>query len=159
MDYYRAFPPYMGYQGYGQWAQPGMIPEDRMLEDMEYLQQMYPTYARKYQSTINSFVDRMDYDGSFIYDQYPDKMSIGRMVTGVMAVIKANEEKENAGAEDDDRSRDVSEKTLTEHAPWKEKEPWIRELVTVLMYYEILTRRKRKNQQWQIGSMGNRYYF
>ena len=87
MDYYRAFPPYMGYQGYGQWAQPGMIPEDRMLEDMEYLQQMYPTYARKYQSTINSFVDRMDYDGSFIYDLYPDKMSIGRMVSGVMAVI------------------------------------------------------------------------
>ena len=41
----------------------------------------------------------------------------------------------------------------------KEKEPWIRELVTVLMYYEILTRRKRKNQQWQIGTMGNRYYF
>lgn len=159
MDYYRTFPPYMGYQGYGQWAQPGMIPEDRMLEDLEYLQQMYPTYARKYQSTINSFVDKMDYDGSFIYDQYPDKMSIGRMVTGVMAVIKANEEKDEAGADDDDRNRDVTEKTLTEHAPWKEKEPWIRELVTVLMYYEILTRRKRKNQQWQIGNMGNRYYF
>ena len=159
MDYYRAFPPYMGYQGYGQWAQPGMIPEDRMLEDMEYLQQMYPTYARKYQSTINSFVDRMDYDGSFIYDQYPDKMSIGRMVSGVMAVIKANEEKDNVHTEDDDRSRDVTEKTLTEHASWREKEPWIRELVTVLMYYEILTRRKRKNQQWQIGTMGNRYYF
>ena len=159
MDYYRAFPPYMGYQGYGQWAQPGMIPEDRMLEDMEYLQQMYPTYARKYQSTINSFVDKMDYDGSFIYDQYPDKMSIGRMVTGVMAVIRANEEKDEAGADDDDRNRDVTEKTLTEHAPWKEKEPWIRELVTVLMYYEILTRRKRKNKQWQIGNMGNRYYF
>ena len=149
----------MGYQGYGQWAQPGMIPEDRMLEDMEYLQQMYPTYARKYQSTINSFVDKMDYDGSFIYDQYPDKMSIGRMVTGVMAVIRANEEKDEAGADDDDRNRDVTEKTLTEHAPWKEKEPWIRELVTVLMYYEILTRRKRKNKQWQIGNMGNRYYF
>lgn len=159
MDYYRTFPPYMGYQGYGQWAQPGMIPEDRMLEDLEYLQQMYPTYARKYQSTISGFVDRMDYDGSFIYDQYPDKMSIGRMVTGVMAVIKANEEKDEAGADDDDRNRDVTEKTLTEHAPWKEKEPWIRELVTVLMYYEILTRRKRKNQQWQIGNMGNRYYF
>lgn len=159
MDYYRTFPPYMGYQGYGQWAQPGMILEDRMLEDLEYLQQMYPTYARKYQSTINSFVDRMDYDGSFIYDQYPDKMSIGRMVTGVMAVIKANEEKENASADDDDRNRDVTEKTLTEHAPWTEKEPWIRELVTVLMYYEILMRRKRKNQQWQIGNMGNRYYF
>ncbi len=92
MDYYSAFPFYMGYQGYGQWAQPGMVQEDRILEDLEYLQQMYPTYARKYQSVISSVVDKMDYDGSFIYDQYPDKLTMQRMVDSVMAVIKNNED-------------------------------------------------------------------
>lgn len=80
MDHYSAFPYYMGYQGYGQWAQTGMVQEDRMLEDIEYLQQMYPTYARKYQGVISSVVDKTDYDGSFIYDQYPDKLTIQRMV-------------------------------------------------------------------------------
>ena len=106
MDYKDTFPYYRDAGG-GFWSRNlwrydgnmmgyGLMHEDMIVEDMEYLQQMYPTYARKYQSTINSFVDRMDYDGSFIYDQYPDKMSIGRMVTGVMAVIRANEEKENA---------------------------------------------------------------
>lgn len=174
MDYYSTFPFYMGYQGYGQWAQPGIVPEDRILEDLEYLQQMYPTYARKYQNTINNVVDKMDYDGSFIYDQYPDKLTIQRMVESVMAIIRTNEESMNAGmgmpvqsqgampetamlqgvAENPMQAApvegimgsNVADKALTEQAPWCEKEPWIRELVTVLLYYEILARRRKKNK-------------
>lgn len=195
MDYYKAFPFYMGYrdtpysdmpynampnnvtpnngapyQGYGQWGaqmapqsagQPVMLPEDRILEDMEYLQQMYPTYAKNYQSVISSVVDKTDYEGSFIYDQYPDKLSIQRMVSSVMTVIKANEDKRNEDSKaqqrqemesrmepDTDTGAIVTADTLTERAPWSEKEPWIRELVTVLMYYEILGRRKRRQKKY-----------
>ncbi len=142
MDYHRAFPYYLGYnsgynggysQGYGSgvWS----VPEDRILEDLEYLQQMYPTYAKKYQKAISSAVDKMDYGNSFIYDQYPDKLALQRMAAGVLAVIKADEAA-------DDAKQDAEGKALTEDAPWDEKEPWIRELVTVLMYYEIIKRRK-----------------
>ena len=138
----------MGYQGYGQWAQPGMVPQDRILEDLEYLQQMYPTYAKKYHGVISSVVDKTDYEGSFIYDQYPDKLTIQRMVASVMTIIRTNEE---ASPEKEAGEDTVTDKTLTEKAPWEEKEPWIRELVTVLMYYEILTRRRKKNRQWTGG--------
>ena len=95
----------------------------------------------------------MDYEGSFIYDQYPDKLSIQRMVSSVMTVIKTNEDKEN-GSVDSQQNQTMNENmlvtadTLTERAPWGEKEPWIRELVTVLMYYEILGRRKRKQKKY-----------
>lgn len=150
MDYYSAFPFYMGYQGYGQWAQPGIVSEDRILEDLEYLQQMYPTYARKYQNTIGSVVDKMDYDGSFIYDQYPDKLTIQRMVESVVAIIRTNEETasgdQEQGAQPNVAGSDMTDRALTEQAPWREKEPWIRELVTVLTYYEILARRRKKNK-------------
>ena len=150
MDYYSAFPFYMGYQGYGQWAQPGIVSEDRILEDLEYLQQMYPTYARKYQNTIGSVVDKMDYDGSFIYDQYPDKLTIQRMVESVVAVIRTYEETasgdQEQGAQPNVAGSDMTDRALTEQAPWREKEPWIRELVTVLTYYEILARRRKKNK-------------
>lgn len=150
MDYYSAFPFYMGYQGYGQWAQPGIVTEDRILEDLEYLQQMYPTYARKYQNTIGSVVDKMDYDGSFIYDQYPDKLTIQRMVESVVAIIRTNEETapgdQEQGAQPNVAGSDMTDRALTEQAPWREKEPWIRELVTVLTYYEILARRRKKNK-------------
>lgn len=164
MDYYKTFPSFTGYQdmpysmppgtisqcgsiykGYGQQGITAVQPmflEDRILEDMEYLQQMYPTYAKRYQSVIKSAVDKVDYESSFIYDQYPDKFSIQRMALGVMEVIRTNEEKdsgENGGAAED---------ALTEKAPWAEKEPWIRELVTVVMYYEILGRRKKKQKNY-----------
>lgn len=171
MDYYKAFPSYMGYgdtpynnkiyQGYGGpnqtiVQQPLAFPEDRILEDMEYLQQMYPTYAKRYQNVISSVVDKMDYDASFIYDQYPDKLSIGRMVESVMVVIKSDEEKnadsmarvENGGETQNPESDNVNAYTLTEKAPWSEKESWIKELVTVLMYYEILARRKRRQKRY-----------
>lgn len=129
MDYYKAFPFYMGYGQ--QWNIPMLANEDRILEDMEYLQQMYPSYAKKYQGVINSVVDKVDYNGSFIYDQYPDKTTLMRMVQSIMAVIKANEDQ-------------AAELAPSESAPWAEKESWIQELVTVLMYNDIIKRRRRK---------------
>lgn len=171
MDYYKAFPSYMGYgdmpynnaiyQGYGRQnpaavQQPMAFPEDRILEDMEYLQQMYPTYAKRYQGVISSVVDKMDYESSFIYDQYPDKLSIQRMVESVMVVIRSDE-KQDADSMDNEGDREpaqnpennnITSDTLTERAPWSEKEAWIKELVTVLMYYEILARRKRRQKKY-----------
>lgn len=149
MDYYNAFPFYagkdsqqytpvrMGYLGYGQQGWGQMVPYDRVLEDLEYLQQMYPSYAKKYQGVVSNVADKMDYEGSFIYDQYPDKLTIIRMVESVMKMIQADE---NSNSINSDGT------PLTENAPWSEKEPWIRELVTVLMYNEILMRRRKKNK-------------
>ena len=140
MDYYRAFPFYMGYQGFGQWNQSGEIVEDKILEDLEYLQQMYPYYAKRYQGVILSVVDKMDYDGSFIYDQYPDKLTMQRVVSSVLAIIKANEE----------NSVQQEAVQASESVPWQEKEPWIRELVTVILFYEILRRRRMKKKTYII---------
>ena len=110
----------------------------------------------------------MDYEGSFLYDQYPDKLTIQRMVESVMVVIKANEKEPVMETKSEKTMQDITEQsrsdnnltdyTLTENAPWREKEPWIRELVTVLMYYEILMRRRRKNKQNMSGATGNWYY-
>ena len=130
----------MGYQGFGQWNQSGEIVEDKILEDLEYLQQMYPSYAKRYQGVILSVVDKMDYDGSFIYDQYPDKLTMQRVVSSVLAIIKANEE----------NSVQQEAVQASESVPWQEKEPWIRELVTVILFYEILRRRRMKKKTYII---------
>ena len=47
--------------------------EDSVTRDLEYLQQMYPVQARKYQKIIAETLYCMDYEGSMIYDEYPDK--------------------------------------------------------------------------------------
>ena len=104
------------------------------------MQQMYPSYAKRYQGVILSVVDKMDYDGSFIYDQYPDKLTMQRVVSSVLAIIKANEE----------NSVQQEAVQASESVPWQEKEPWIRELVTVILFYEILRRRRMKKKTYII---------
>ena len=73
----------------------------------------------------------LDYDGSMIYDQYPDRWQLERLIDSIVTSIR-NEE--TAGMQEQEKAQDDS------------KWPWVRELVTVLVYYEILRRRnKRKN--------------
>ena len=68
LPFYMAYPLPMYYQ-----------PEDTVTRDLEYLQQMYPVEAKKYQKTIAEVLDKLDYDGSMIYDEYPDKWQIYRL--------------------------------------------------------------------------------
>ncbi|MBQ6995050.1 MAG: hypothetical protein IJN64_11275 [Lachnospiraceae bacterium] len=129
MDYYRPFPNYPGYQPNRNWDQ---ISEDRVLEDLEYLQQMYPTYAKRYQVRVRDILNRMDYDGSMIYDQYPDKWQLDRLVQSIITILKNEERGMNSQQLDE-----------MEDPKWM----WIQELVTVLLYYEILTRRQRRENR------------
>lgn len=80
----------------------------------------------------------MDYDGSMIYDQYPDRWQLERLIKNIMKTIRAEEE-------ECDNTADTISDTDKEN-----KWAWIQELVTVLLYYEILKRRRRKK---------NYYYF
>lgn len=102
--------------------------ENTVLRDLEYLQQMYPKDAKRYQKIISGILDKLDYEGSMIYDEYPDRIQLYKLYTDILERIK-KEEKE--------------EKDLTD-APQvdaEEKWAWIGDLIQVIMYYEIYKRR------------------
>lgn len=96
--------------------------EDIMMRDLEYMQQLYPAEAKKYQKKIASVLDKIDYENSMIYDEYPCRWQMFRLAQSVMAILK--KEAEDAGQE-------ISE----------EKWAWIEDLVQILLYYEIYKRR------------------
>lgn len=153
MDFQRQFPFYTAYPQYPNWNQ---ISEDRVLEDLEYLQQMYPSYAKRYQVIINDMLNRMDYDGSVIYDQYPDRWQLDRIVRTVLDTIRLEENRQlqiqMPGIPPQNMEQDNMRRP--EQMPQSQTEQnisdaWLRELVTVLLYYEILKRR-RKRQNFYI---------
>ena len=74
---------YPGYFGPGQ--------EALLLQDLEYLQQMYPADVKRYQKRIAEVLDKTDYEGSMIYDEYPDRYSL-RALAGSMQKVLQNEE-------------------------------------------------------------------
>lgn len=63
-----------------------------MTRDLEYLQQMYPSEAKKYQKIIAEALDRIDYEGSMIYDEYPDRWQIYRLTQIIVDKIRKSGE-------------------------------------------------------------------
>lgn len=97
--------------------------EDTVLRDLEYLQQMYPSEAKRYQRRIVEILDKMDYEGSMIYDEYPDRWQLYRMGENILNILRREEE------QDKDAEKNP------------EKWEWIADLIQILLFYEIYKRR------------------
>lgn len=80
-------PFYMSRPGY-----LGAREEEKMLADLEYLQQMYPREVQRYRKRIAEMLDRMDYEGSMIYDEFPDRTSLRAFADTCLKVLKKEEE-------------------------------------------------------------------
>lgn len=120
MDYqHRIMPFYMSYS-----APYFMREEDSVMKDLEYLQQMYPAQAKVLQKRIAEILDRMDYEGSMLYDEYPDKWQLYRLKETIVRILMQEDE----------------ERTDGEHtAP--EKWELIGDMVQIVLFYEIYKRR------------------
>jgi len=86
-------PFYMAYPGY---YGPGR--EAELLQDLEYLQQMYPNDVKRYQKRIAEILDKADYEGSMIYDEYPDRYSLLALAGSICRVLE--QEEQNPPAEE-----------------------------------------------------------
>ncbi len=120
MDYkHRVVPFYMAY------PTPYFVrQEDNVLKDLEYLQQMYPMEAKKYQKRISEIVDRMDYEGSMIYDEYPDKWQLYQLSQSILEILKQEESM-----------------SIEQPATSIEKWEWLSDMIQLLLYFEIYRRR------------------
>ena len=88
--------------------------EKELLNDLEYLQQTYPGEVRRCQRRIAEILDKYDYEGSMIYDEYPDRLQLRLMCRRIYD--KAEKEEENPGA-------------------------WLMDLIEVMTYQELCRRR------------------
>lgn len=77
LPFYMAYPMPLFYQE-----------EDTVMRDLEYLRELYPAEAKKYQKVIVDVLDRLDYEGSMIYDEYPDRWQIYRLTRIIVDRIK-----------------------------------------------------------------------
>ncbi len=117
-------PFYMTYPGYLRQEQ-----ESEILRDLEYLQQTYPNEVKRYQRKVAEILDKLDYEGSMIYDEYPDRYGIARLARTIVEMIRKEEEEE-----------EKQEKQL-EQLCNPEKWMWMENLMQVLLCNEIYKRR------------------
>ena len=123
LPYYMAYPMTLDY-------------DDERIErmDFEYLKSMYPEIAKNELPYVEEECDRMAYESSMIYDQYPDKLQLRMMCGRICENIKRNKKlfrsESMAGISSD-----------TDHGG-----RWLRDLVEVMLYQELYRRRSGRRR-------------
>ena len=82
--------------------------------DYDYMKSIYPDTAKRVLPYMEEECDRMEYDGSMMYDEYPDRLQLRLMCRRIYD--KAEKEAENPGA-------------------------WLIDLIEVMTYQELCRRR------------------
>lgn len=109
------------------------VDEERMCRrDTEYMRSIYPKVAQMLLPYVEEECDRLEYDGSLIYDAYPDKLMLRLMCTRIYdkAIIELRK-----------WNRELQEDELH----------WIREMLELLVYQELCKRRenwRKHKRRW-----------
>ena len=88
---------------------------DRSLNDRDYMRYLYPQEAKNYLTVIVDVLDRVDFKESYIYDEYPDYLTLLRLTEIILRQIPMR--------------KNTSRQSQ-------------RELVQILLYDEIIRRRQ-----------------
>ena len=64
------------------------IQEEPVWTDKTLMNSYYPENASVIQAYVQDACDRLDYEGSFIYDEYPDKQEIERVCREICRKIE-----------------------------------------------------------------------
>lgn len=121
LPYYMAYP--MDLEEYGE--------EKKKQRDVEYMKSIYPMSAKRLLPYVEEECDRMEYEGSMIYDEYPDRLLLYLMAGRIYDRMKEGEKKEIE-----------TEMETQEHKHKKKtREQSVMELIEILLYQELVQRR------------------
>lgn len=137
MQFEQPLPFYMAY--------PYLLPFDQEREEEKDLQVMRSYYSRKaarIQEKVERECDRMEYDGSIMFDEYPDKFMMEHLCRKIEREMMEENEKE---AEKMAGSRSEEEKVQTQimERYGGGRDGGLRDLIGVLLFNEMFRRRCR----------------
>ena len=141
LPYYMAYPMPLAY-------------DDEKVErtDFEYMKSLYPSAAKKVLPYVEDECDRLEYQCSMMYDEYPDKLQLrmmsGRIYDNVMKHEKMFYENgyedvaEQLQMEKQQAPRPGRGEPAQNRPPQGTGRPnWLRDLIEVMLYQELYKRR------------------
>lgn len=101
--------------------------------DFEYMKSMYPLAVKRILPYVEEECDRMSYENSMIYDEYPDQLQIRLMCNRIYDKVK--------------KRKVQDEEDLEMQATGNDE--WLHELVQVMVFQELFRRRSdhRRNRR------------
>ncbi len=127
MQFEQPLPFYMAY--------PFLMPFDQEREqekDLQLMQSYYSRRASRIQQKVERECDRMEYDGSMMFDEYPDKFMMEHLCRKIEREILSEDEKE-----------DQQQSKIETRAMERDRGDGLRDLIGVLLFNEMFRRRCR----------------
>lgn len=131
--------------------------EDR---DWEYMRFMYPKVAKRIQKEIDEECDKLEYDGSVMFDEYPDRTRVGIIVSDVYRKLKDLDDRvDEVEAENIEiAQRGYGDDCRDGRCPrWPSRRPynygrenWLRDLIEIMLFNEMVNRRRRRRNRRRI---------
>lgn len=128
--------------------------------DMDRMKQMYPDTARIIQKYVDEECDKMEYDGSLMFDEYPDRIMLAKICGRIFERVKDHPSMEGVAMdgtglggiamESQDSEEEVSAMNCGNRGGGCGRNI-IRDLVDVLLFNEMHKRRcryKRCRRWW-----------
>lgn len=101
--------------------------------DIVNIKRLYPSTVRSLEPYINEECDRLDYEGSFMFDENPDKVSVERIVDRIY---------ERTNPHDDEPELEASYMTGR-----RRRQDNRRDIITIILLNEFLNRRRRRRNR------------
>lgn len=124
---------------YMMYPTPFLYDDDKTeARDYEYLKSMYPDMAKQILPYVEEECDRLEYDNSMIYDEYPDKLQLRLMCRRIYDNVVNHEQFEEL----EGQAVEIEEASLKVQARKRPPKPdRVRDMVELLLYQELLRRR------------------
>ncbi len=128
-----------------------MVREWSIERDDRLLKELYPETAKKVLPYIEEACDRMEYNGSRMYDQFPDRQMMRRTndriyETVQRRLLEPEQDQKVKKPEEIYADDEIFATSFRPRREEKDRDGYLRELIDVLMYHEMFSRRCRHNQ-------------
>ena len=116
-------------------------------KDMERMKELYPREVKRILDLVEEECDKMEYEGSLMFDEYPDRMMMERIVDRITEKMRM--------ADETDMEASQRREELPPYRPPMGMPPGyrddLRNLIGVLLNHEMYRRRcrhRRCNRWW-----------
>lgn len=112
--------------------------------DRERLKEMYPKEAKRIQRVVEEECDKMEYDGSLMFDEYPDRVMVQKLCDDIYNKVYDNTTAELETEQYRDRRPGGGFPPPPPPPPRRDRGG--RDLIEILLFDEMFRRRCRHNR-------------
>lgn len=124
---------------------------EEMDNDIEYIKYMYPRAAKEILKQVEEECDKLEYEGSVMFDEYPDKTNLGRIINNIYDKVRHQDTVKGEEVETEQYCLGGNcTPNYCVDCDYDGRPNWLRQLIETLFYQELINRRRRfrRRRRW-----------